>query len=417
MSPHSEALDDLLARPPMPSIVAAAGEHAGTVLCVGGAVRDALLGRRPGDIDIAVGGELADFVDAFARHCGRRPVAIGDPWRDTHRTVVDGAQVDIGSMLGDETEDLARRDFSINAMAVNLSASRSGAPALIDEHGGVEDLGRRTIRMLSVDALIEDPLRMLRAIRYVATLEGFGVDPATEAAIAIHAGTIRDIAAERVQTEWALLLEAPSWVDAVELSLTLGLDLPTMGAPANLRDARAWSSFERAESVGDSAAYDVVVLRLAALLFADGSESPAEVQRRLGERRWPATLARRAARVGAWARMLPGAGTSDLVDWALEDEADAGHAALLAKALRTIDASVGDEASIDALDAFARRAGEPRWVRGADLRGWGVVPGPELGELLHRMARGQLERRWESAAAARDWAVRHLAGRGAQADE
>lgn len=416
MSRHSEVLADLLGRAPMPSIVAAAAEHTGTVLCVGGAVRDALLGRRAADVDIAVSGDLADFVDGFSRHCGRRPAAIGDAWRDTHRTFIAGTQVDIGRMLGGEAEDLAQRDFTINAMAVKLSAPIEGAPELIDLHGGVEDIERRTIRMLSADTLLQDPLRLLRAVRYAGTLEGFEIDPLTEAAIAKQATTIRDVAAERVHTEWSYLLAGRRWADAVELSVRLGLDHATLGARVNLEDALAWSAFEQTPGVVGLSAADFVTLRLSSLLVADTADGKSGVQRRLIERRWPAALARRACRIGAWARDLDGADRDDLIDWALEDHIDAGQAAMLARALSAGDRSSARESSIAALEEFARRADEARWLKGADLRDWGMEPGPQLGELLHHVARGQLERRWDTAAAARTWARRRLAARGSSAD-
>jgi len=183
MSRHNEVLAGLLTHEPLPCIAAAAADHDATVLCVGGAVRDALLRRPAADVDIAVAGDLDAFVDRFADRCGRPPVAIGDPVRDTRRTRLGGVQVDVGRMLGSVTDDLGARDFTINAMAVRIGGSELGPPTLVDLYGGVEDLDRRTIRRVSETALREDPLRMLRAVRYYAALDGFELEPSTRQAI------------------------------------------------------------------------------------------------------------------------------------------------------------------------------------------------------------------------------------------
>jgi tRNA nucleotidyltransferase/poly(A) polymerase len=408
---------------------AAAEAHDGPVLCVGGAVRDALLWREPADVDVAVGGDLDAFVELFARQCGRRPVAIRDLWRDTRRTSLGGVQVDLGALLGDERNDLAARDFTVNAMAVRLADSGPAedrrAGALLDPFDGIGDLQRRRIRMLSAAALADDPLRMLRAVRYVAVLEGFALDDATRAAIDKRAGTIMESAAERVQTEWASLLAAPGWLAGLRLASELGLVAPTLGIEVGLEGAEAWRSFEIAQHAGvpaagpppwtgapaerlpsetpaaDEAGPEAAHQRLAAMIAGTPGLTSAAAGEALVARRWPHRAVKRAVRVAEWARALQQDG--DTVAWALEDREAAGRAAALARALW----DAGDEvtsARIAALELHARRAAEQPWVRGGDLRSWGLEEGPRLGELLHEAARGQLERRWPSAADARAWA-------------
>ncbi len=405
MSRHSELLREFLAVAPMPAIVAAAVEHEDAVLCVGGAVRDALLGRPAADIDLAVAGDLEAFIGVFARHCGRRPGAIGDRWRDTHRVIVDGTQVDIGRMLGDEAEDLAERDFTVNAMAVKLFPAAMEAPALIDLHGGVRDLERRTLRMVSAESMRRDPLRMLRGLRYTATLEGFEIENATEAEIVTGSGSLTDVAAERVQTEWRLLLAGPRWWGAVQRCIRLGLDEICLGFRLRVADGRAWSEFE--DAVPDEVEWpdELATLRLAALCAARTADESESVRRALVERRWPAAAAACVSRVGGWARRVGEASAEELVDWALADANAAASAALVARGL-AVDNSV--EHAAERLETFVRRAREPRWVRGSDLRGWGMDPGPDLGRLLHRAACGQLTRRWGSAEESRAWARDHL---------
>ena len=216
MSRQNEVFSQLLSQPPLPWLIAAAREHDEPVLLVGGVIRDALQGHPHADLDVAVAGDLEAFIDAFGRYCGRCPVAIGDPWRDTRRTRLGNTLVDIGKIMGTVSEDLAQRDFTINAMAVRLDLPEP--LELIDPHGGSADLAAGVIRMVSEEALREDPLRTLRAIRYVSTLDGFKIEESTESTISRHAMAIDKVSNERVQTEWERLLGGPHWVSALRLA-------------------------------------------------------------------------------------------------------------------------------------------------------------------------------------------------------
>jgi tRNA nucleotidyltransferase/poly(A) polymerase len=343
-------------------------------------------------------------MERFAAHCGRRPVAISDPWRGTHRTVLGGVQVDVGRMLGDEQQDLAARDFTINAMAVRLNgAARGDAPfEMLDPFGGRADLEHRRIRMLSPRALSDDPLRMLRAARYQAELDGFALDPATRAAIAAAAASIDEAAAERVQGEWARLLAAPGWLQAAGSAFELGIGERTLPAIGGLGPAAAWAGFEAAHG---GTGEDAVVMRLAAILAGTDGLDPETARAALVERRWPQRTAQRAGRIAGWALALDG--SADTVSWALDDPWCAARAALLGRALAD-PADAAAVASIELLASRAERAAEEPWVRGSDLRDWGLDEGPAVGRILREAARGQLERRWESAAAARAWARRRI---------
>ena len=401
MSRHNELLRQLLSQPPLPWLIAAAREHNGPVLLVGGAIRDALRSRPHADLDVAVAGDLEAFIDAFAGHCGRRPAAIGDPWRDTRRTRLGDTQVDIGKMLGTVAEDLARRDFTINAMAMRLD--RDQPIELIDPHDGVADLAAGAIRMVSEAALREDPLRTLRAIRYFSTLDDFEIDGSTRTAIARHAAAIDGVARERVQTEWEQLLGGPRWAEASRLAFDLGVGERTLGGLANFDTVAAWSGFEA--TVSGLTPEDHLRVRLAALLCGLCGASSSK---RLAERRWPAALVQRATRIGRWATAVPDAEDDQLVGWAIEDRESASLTALLVRALAADDEQI--TAAAVRLETYATRAAETPWVRGMDLISWGMSEGPMLGAFLEQATRGQLERRWESRRAAQSWARARVTG-------
>ena len=263
-------------------------------------------------------------------------------------------QVDLGAMLGDETEDLAARDFTVNAMAVRLGDGELAGDRLdlIDPHGGADDVELRTIRMLSSQALADDPLRLLRAVRYQASLDGFRIDELTLAAIRSRAAAIDEVAAERVQSEWSHLLQGAGWVAAVGVAVDLGLGERTLGFAADLRGVDAWAALETASptTVG---ADDLVVLRLAALLGGAPARAQEQALGTLVERRWPRKLAHRATRAAAWARHL--ADDPDAAAWALEDRRSAGNAARLARALIDTPDSRGMERIVE-LETYAARA-------------------------------------------------------------
>jgi tRNA nucleotidyltransferase/poly(A) polymerase len=181
---------------------------------VGGAVRDLLNGRTPADVDVACPDPLA-----CARTLGRKTIRLGkgehlEAWR-----VVDGEHVyDFAEILdGSIDADLARRDFTVNAMAVSLDDG-----ALLDPFGGQRDLASHIVRMVSASNFDDDPLRMLKAVR-MAVVHSFSVDRATIEAIRPRAARICDIAAERVSYELSLIFAANALCTAIDLLRDTGL--------------------------------------------------------------------------------------------------------------------------------------------------------------------------------------------------
>ena len=174
---------------------------------VGGCVRDAILGRTPGDWDITTSAMPEEVkalfrrtVDTGIKH-GTVTVLIGGEGYEVTTYRIDGEyedgrhpkQVTFTRSL---SEDLLRRDFTINAMAYHPGTG------LVDLFGGKEDLDARIIRAVGVpdDRFDEDALRILRAVRFSAQLD-FGIEPATMKSIAEHAENLRLISAERIRVE------------------------------------------------------------------------------------------------------------------------------------------------------------------------------------------------------------------------
>jgi tRNA nucleotidyltransferase (CCA-adding enzyme) len=183
---------------------------------VGGCVRDALMGREPGDWDVATSARPEAVQKAFRRTVptglahGTITVLVGEQhvevttFRGEHG-YTDGRrpdQVVFGVTL---EEDMSRRDFTVNAMAYDPLAQR-----LVDPFGGQRDLGARLIRAVGdpVARFREDGLRILRAVRFLATLE-FELEPATRAAIPAALDILAKVAVERVAAELAKILGAP----------------------------------------------------------------------------------------------------------------------------------------------------------------------------------------------------------------
>jgi poly(A) polymerase len=172
---------------------------------VGGFVRDTLLGRSTADIDIAVdadalviGVDVADALDG-------KFVALDDV-NLVGRVILPGGkwQIDFSTLQGDIHQDLARRDFTIDAMALELGAGFN-TKNIIDPFHGQDDLRRRSIRAVSKAIFEADAVRLLRTVRLAAELD-FTIESATERLITQYSQRITGVAGERVREELVRLL-------------------------------------------------------------------------------------------------------------------------------------------------------------------------------------------------------------------
>lgn len=201
------------------------------VFLVGGSVRALLLGQAASDLDLATPAP-PPLIRAAAARAGATAVYSANERFATVGLIVDGVPVEITtfrSAVGDRSTpdaalvaDLALRDFTINAMAIGLHADATATP--IDPFGGQRDLDRRTIRGVGDPAarIAEDPLRVLRAVRFAAELD-FIIEPETSDAVRAAAPALRAVSPERIGAELARLLVAPAVVGGLRLFERLGL--------------------------------------------------------------------------------------------------------------------------------------------------------------------------------------------------
>lgn len=220
---------------------------------VGGSVRDLLLGRAPGDFDIATSAHpeatLQIFGNRYAIPTGLQhgtvTVLAGDATKQRHVEVttfrgegayLDGRRPSTVTFSATLDEDLSRRDFTMNAIAYDPDTQ-----AIVDPWDGQGDIGRKTIRTVgnAVLRFTEDGLRPMRAVRQAAQL-GFVLEPATHAAIAETVASFRKVSAERIRDELRKLLLAPVPSHGLELMRQTGLlgevlpeMLPTIGCIQN----------------------------------------------------------------------------------------------------------------------------------------------------------------------------------------
>ena len=178
--------------------------HCRLFIC-GGAVRDWLLGKVSNDLDVTVAGDALYFAKKYAEKLSAAYVLLDEKekvarvvWRDY---VIDFSSFREASKI--IIEDLSKRDFTINALAVAFDEKKAALKIpyeIIDPTDGVHDIKNRTIRVTSAAVFDKDPLRLLRAFRFTATL-GFSIQKETESLITAKAPLLDKSANERVSYE------------------------------------------------------------------------------------------------------------------------------------------------------------------------------------------------------------------------
>jgi len=261
--------------------VRALQQQGARVYAVGGTVRDELLGHPRKDLDLLVTGIPQHDLLRCLRPYGRvqltgrafgviklsprgwdgPPIDVALPRTEIstgvgHRDFA----VTFDHMLPVET-DLGRRDFTINAMAIDLTDGH-----LLDPFGGYGDLQRHLLRQVSMLAFPEDPLRMLRGIQLAARFELY-IEPVTRDAMRLHAATITTVAPERIAEELRKLLQARAPSQGFVAMHEVGLLVHVLPELARLAGGLATPQAEKspAQAASHNAAFTRTIRRLDAI--------------------------------------------------------------------------------------------------------------------------------------------------------
>ncbi len=282
------------------------------VYLVGGPVRDILLGLKPKDLDLTVVGDGEQFARAFAAAAGGQVVQVSE--FGTARVELPSGPVDIATARSEYypgpaslprvtpaglREDLGRRDFSVNALAVAIWPARWGE--LVDPFGGFSDIARRRLRILHDRSFEDDPTRILRGVRYAARL-GFTFDPLTFELLDRDKALLDRLSPARVRAELEKLLHEPARAQALRLAESYGV-LAAIH-PALRTNARALGAMEGPSPAGDDRLlYDLALLSSA---FSE-SEGEAIITRLSPPNEWRDII-------NAWPKYRPIASVLDRKD-------------------------------------------------------------------------------------------------------
>ncbi|MHB8084738.1 MAG: CCA tRNA nucleotidyltransferase [Dehalococcoidia bacterium] len=192
---------------------------------VGGFVRDWLVGRDTTDLDIAVSGDSLAIAQEAAELVDGTYVML-DEENKVGRIIVDSDghswQIDITSFAGNIDRDLLRRDFTVNAMALDLDAFVTGDVKLLDPSGGEDDLKKGLLRQVSDMIFHRDPSRLMRAVRLARELN-LEIEPITEDALRRNCRLVSKVASEKVREELLKILSLPYAGDSVRCLDDFGL--------------------------------------------------------------------------------------------------------------------------------------------------------------------------------------------------
>jgi tRNA nucleotidyltransferase (CCA-adding enzyme) len=274
-----EVIERLGSLPGGPELLAQAGRREDIAL-VGGAVRDLLLGHWPRELDVTVAGDSAGFARALSasvspseRPYGHAVEPILHERFGTASVAWDYGRIDIAELRtesysapgalpdvrsGSLEEDLARRDFTINAISLALGGERRGKLAAVE--GALEDLAAGTLRVLHEQSFRDDPTRLLRLARYAARLT-CEIDPATRALAeeAIERGALHTVSGGRIGGELWLAAAETDGRASVRMLDELGV-LGALGMPTPFDDELA---AEAEALLGHDGAREVLLMGVA----------------------------------------------------------------------------------------------------------------------------------------------------------
>ena len=378
-----------------------ANEAGVAAFLVGGPVRDSLLGVPVNDLDISVVGDAPALAQSLANATGGRLTV--HPRFGTASVATAGCTVDLVTArretypkpaalpvvtAGSLADDLARRDFTINAMALPLAAALE---QVVDTHGGRADLDARILRTLHRESFRDDPTRIFRAVRYEQRFAfRLSDDTRCDLESAVAAGAIAMLSGDRLRHELDRILHETSPLLALQRAEALGVltaTHPALGA-SHLDGLHDWTARPLAW--------------LAALVWPLHESTGSSVAVRLNT---PSDWTRVISDTTTLTERLPGlaaerSAPSDvcaLLDGLSPDALAAGTVLATAPASERIRMYLAEWWTVAPL------------LRGPDLLALGVPPGPAVGEALRALRRARLDgetrNRHDEEQLARYWAL------------
>ena len=376
------------------------------IYIVGGSVRDLLLGRPINDFDLTVEGDAGIFAKSMMRKVGgkilihskfgtarwtptestfdRLNVPILDPQNFPPFLDFVTARSETYSQPGalpkvkksSLKDDLRRRDFTINAMAVRLDGSHFGE--LVDITDGRADLERGLIRVLHPKSFVDDPTRMFRAVRYAGRY-GFEIEPDTLKLFSSEAKTeLVELSGERLRHEFDLILDEENPIRMFEQLDRLGV-LSVIHPALSMNDNKALAEIvdKPAEGFGEFAIDDILTFKQSLgwiLVLMDLSEKDIEeISERLA---FPSLLAKTVRAASTLSKDLPGFNEWKPSQWTVHLD---GLPTLAVYAVWLV-------ASTQTLHEYlVKWQNVNPFTSGDDLRKQGLVPGPKYKEILSRL--------------------------------
>ena len=201
--------DFLADYPPIKAISSAAGQLEVEPALVGGVLRDAILDIKTADLDLCVEHDAKEFAQLVAEETGGTFVSLDDVHGSARVVFKNKESIDVADYRRPTLlEDCLARDLTCNALAAPLQDFlKRGSKAVLDPAGAMDDILRGIIRPYDEKSFQEDPLRILRAFRYGATL-GFAIIPETLAMISRNSEHLKSIAPERILNEFRLIFRS-----------------------------------------------------------------------------------------------------------------------------------------------------------------------------------------------------------------
>jgi tRNA nucleotidyltransferase (CCA-adding enzyme) len=362
---------------------------------VGGVVRDILLGRANSDLDLVVEGNAVELAESLTGEVGGRLVVhrrFGTAKIRTENLTIDLAMARAETYArpgalptvrpGSIQDDLARRDFTINAMALRLDPDSFGK--LVDPFNGQKDLAGKLIRILHDRSFIDDATRMLRAVRYEQRF-GFRLEPSTESLLRQNVTMLGTVSGDRIRHELELILKE----ECPEKALKRAGDLGLLGEVHPALEGNGWLK-KKFENAREAASPPSPALLFALLTYSLGLKECEDFVARL---KMPGAVSRVILDTARLRERMPSLDSPDLPP-------SAAHGLLREYSPTSVLAcAVASDSTLvqERLHLYLNRWRHVRTSLDGDaLRKLGIPSGPRLGEMLNALQEAKLDSKIES---------------------